>query len=363
MVIFTGIVCLLLLVRLVIAIINWQTKPLHKYAEPQVEGRIAILIPARNEAQNLPELLTDLQGLKGVNAKIYVLDDHSTDTTKRIAESFQCRLPNMKIIEGSPLPEGWMGKQWACHQLAQEAEEDYLLFLDADVRIDPQLVPKAVNLLKNKDLALFSIFPRQIMKTFGEKLVVPSVYYILVTLLPLRMVEKVQNSALSAANGQFMLFDGNTYRKQEWHRIVKQSTVEDMAIMQEVKKQGFQGMVEISRDFLRCRMYSGFREAVNGFSKNFKYFFGGSWVLTVLFLLFGTAGLWLVIPVYYQVSVIGLAVEFAVLRPVVAITVGFGIFEAVVLGPLQMATTIYLGIVAFLKSKTKRNQWKGRPIS
>lgn len=360
MTIFAGIVVVFSAVRLIIAFVNWQSPSSLESVSRANDDHLAILVPARNEEGQIPYLLSDLRGLPG--QEIIVLDDHSTDGTKQVAEEYQTQLPGLRVIEGEELPEGWLGKPWACHQLAQATDADYLLYLDADVRINPEVIPKAVNVMKKKGLALLSFFPLQIMRSFGEKLVVPNIYYILVTLLPLPWIEKFQNPAISAANGQFMLFDGETYRHKAWHEQAHQSKVEDITIMQKLKAQGLRGAAEISTEYLHCRMYGGFRDAIEGFSKNFRTFFGESWILAVFFLVFAFLGIWLIIPFFEGLALACLAVEFLVLRPIVALTLGIGIFEMVILGPLQMVVTTYLAIVAFRKSLTRKHQWKGRPI-
>jgi chlorobactene glucosyltransferase len=105
-----------------------------------------------------------------------------------------------------------MGKNWACHQLAAQAEGQYLLFVDADVQIGPEFIQSALHEVKTKNLALLSVFNDQLMYTLGEKLVVPLMHYILLTLLPLRLVYRTKDPRIAAASGQCMVFEAATYR-------------------------------------------------------------------------------------------------------------------------------------------------------
>ena len=96
---------------------------------------VSILVPARNEAENLPQTLPRLLAQTG-NFEVIVINDQSTDATAEVLETFQSN-PRLRILQGTPLPTGWSGKNWACHQLAQAAEGDTLIFTDADVRWEP----------------------------------------------------------------------------------------------------------------------------------------------------------------------------------------------------------------------------------
>src|SRR5690606_28081384 len=134
------------------------------------------------------------------------------------------------------LPKGWLGKNNACHNLAQHAKGKYLLFLDADVRVGDSIIKNTVSFTKKHKLGLLSIFPMQIMETLGEQSTVPNMNYILLSLLPLLLVRNTNFSSLAAANGQFMHFHAEIYPQTLPHQRMKNSKVEDIKIARFYKK-------------------------------------------------------------------------------------------------------------------------------
>jgi chlorobactene glucosyltransferase len=199
-------------------------------------------------------------------------------------------------MEGKALPEGWLGKNHACHQLSKKAVGNYLLFLDADVQTGTLLVDQSLAFLVKNKLSLLSIFPVQKMGSFGEKITIPIMNWILVSLLPMLLISRSRNTAFAAANGQFMLFDGHIYRENEFHKRLRHDPVEDIEICKLMKSQGYKVHTLLGNDQISCRMYKGFRESIYGFSKNVVTFFGNSYLNAILFSLITTFG-WLAFPI------------------------------------------------------------------
>jgi chlorobactene glucosyltransferase len=264
---------------------------------------------------------------------------------------------------GGSLPEGWLGKNHACHQLAMNARGEYYLFLDADVEIGPRLIKNALAHLTGNHLQLFSIFPQQIMLTWGERITVPVMNYILLTLLPLALIKNDRRDSLSAANGQFMLFDGAVYRNQWFHQQLKDQVVEDIRIMQYMKKQGFRVHTLLSSGQIRCRMYGNFKEAIRGFSRNVIDYFGGNILAIVLYTVFSVFGFLFVLlslPLWYFITYMLVNI---LLSAFVSWLSRQPVFLNLLLLPLQKISFILMGARAIMNRITGTPEWKGRKIN
>jgi glycosyltransferase involved in cell wall biosynthesis len=251
---------------------------------------VSILIPARDEEKNISNILNDILHQDYQEIEVIVFNDQSSDQTAEIVNEYALPDSRITLINSDLLPEGWLGKNWACHSLSEAAKGEYLLFLDADVRVGNGLIVNVISYVKHFKLALVSIFPKQNIKTFGEKITVPNMNYILLSLLPLILVRKSGMSSLAAANGQFMFFDTSVYRSLEPHEKMKNNKVEDIEISRYLKNEKHRIACLVGDSTIQCRMYSGFEEAVKGFSKNVSAFFGKSVIIATLFWLITTFG-------------------------------------------------------------------------
>lgn len=351
------------LIQLAVALSNLPGKLLEIRPDQSLYNQVSVLIPARNEEKTLPLLLHDLLEQDRHPLEIIVCDDHSDDRTYAVAAELAARYSCMRVFRGEELPSGWLGKNFACYQLARQAQGNYLLFLDADVRTGPSGIPLTLSLARQKQTGLLSVFPRQILSSAGEKATVPLMTYILLTLLPLRLVYRVPGqSALAAANGQFMLFEAGSYRQLQPHREVRREAVEDVAISRLYKKAGqrvacLTGLTDIS-----CRMYTSGREAISGFARNIAGFFGGNLFLAVLFWLLTGFG-WL--PVVLAFSWPGLA-AYLILRTVVRLVVAYDCRQP---AGVNIAYSVFqqwnLGLILGHAWKNRQKgiqEWKGRNI-
>ena len=261
---------------------------------------LSLLIPARDEEMNIGRLLGDLTTINDRILEIIVCDDQSSDRTVELVEESAAHDSRIRLIRGDRLPDGWSGKNHTCHCLAEEATGDYHLFLDADVRVEEGVIDRSLQYMQRRRCDLMSIFPTQEMYTLGEKITVPNMQIILLTLLPLPLVRLLAFPSLSAANGQFMLFQRDTYRELEPHRQFRKSRAEDIEIARYLKQLRRRVSCLTGVNGIRCRMYHSLSEAVEGFSKNVTYFFGNSseaailyWLVTTLgFIIFLIAGRW-----------------------------------------------------------------------
>ncbi len=323
---------------------------------------ISILIPVRNEQDNILGLLQSIYDQDYIDYEVIILDDGSDDNTYSICEQFASKHHKFRIIKGKKLPHDWLGKNYACHQLAEEAKGDYFLFLDADEKVNDSLLNSAIHRMRLYNLGLLSLFTNQQMDTFGEKSVVPLMHYILLNLLPLRLVYLVKNSTVAAASGQFMLFDAEIYRKNVWHKQVKDRVVEDVEIMRIVKSLGYNGEALLANGMISCRMYKSYIEAVNGFSKNFLAGFNYS-IITLLVYLIIIIGGPMIVMMTLNLQLITFMIGLIILtRIMISLSASQNAWLNVLLHPLQMINLTIIAFMAIQKHLTKTTVWKGRQV-
>lgn len=245
---------------------------LHDLPEGGVEGRqpkLSVLVPARNEEHSISACVSSLLAQEYANMEIIVLDDHSEDTTWQVLQQLAAGSGGkLRVVRGAPLPEGWHGKAWACHQLGEMAAGELMLFTDADTFHRPLALRRAVAALEEGDAQMLSLTPHQEMRSFWEKLIVPLVYHILFCYLPLCMVPGSSSPAFCYAIGQFILFRRAGYRNIGGHRSVSNNLVDDVGLCRQVKRAGGKVVVYNGTDVVSCRMYRDFIGIWKGFSKN-----------------------------------------------------------------------------------------------
>jgi chlorobactene glucosyltransferase len=261
--------------------------------------RLRLLIPARNEAENLGALLPRLRALEwdgkqnGVDSlEIILLDDQSEDATLAMAQAFAAENPHFKVITGAPLPPHWLGKNWACHQLAQAAlagGSDILIFCDADAQPEPSAIWRTVVLLERHGTGMASFIPRQILGSPAEQAVIPVLLHLAcLSALPLRFIPWLKWRALGVANGQWLAFTREGYARIGGHASVRDHVVEDLGLARRAQATGAGLVLALASRTLTVRMYRNFNQVWNGFGKNL-FILAGSWwqglPLLVLFLL------------------------------------------------------------------------------
>jgi glycosyltransferase involved in cell wall biosynthesis len=323
---------------------------------------VSVLIPARNEENNIGNILNDLINQEYQNIEIIVFNDQSDDNTAEIISEFTRRDNRIRLVNSHGLPDGWLGKNYACNYLSEKSSGEYLLFLDADVRISKNIIGDAISYSRKYDPGLISIFPKQIIKSLGERITVPNMNYILVSLLPLISVLKLKYPSLAAANGQFMFFQANIYNSVLPHQLMKENKVEDILIARELKKRGYKIACLLGDDRISCRMYTGFIDAVNGFSKNVTEFFGGSFILAILFWIVTTFGILVAIFVLPGTLCLVYLALYSLTRIIISVASRQNIlYNLLLFIPLQLSLGLFI-YRAFINKYFRKLEWKGRSI-
>ncbi|AJD91215.1 hypothetical protein JMA_18980 [Jeotgalibacillus malaysiensis] len=255
----------ILLMFLLLTILNIFTMPRLKDQSDDESSRVSILIPMRNEEANAAGVIDSVLHTTYANKEIIILNDHSEDQTEEILKTYGGKI---KVIQGEKLPDQWVGKVFACHQLSKQATGEYYCFIDADVRLKPDAISKALHLLKKNDAGLVSGFPQFPTKTFMAKLLVPLQHFFIFFHLPNIVANHSTKPAFTAAHGAFMLFDKNAYSASGGHHAVRHSLVEDIHITRTLKQNGYRCILSNVTNSITCDMYETNREVWEGFTKN-----------------------------------------------------------------------------------------------
>jgi glycosyltransferase involved in cell wall biosynthesis len=228
----------------------------------------SVIIPARNEEACLGDCLESLVSQSGGAFEIIVVDDHSTDRTREIAQSFS----GVRVMDAGPLPDGWTGKNNAVTTGARNSRGEWFLFTDADTVHLPGSLARALAEAQENQAEMLSYSPEQIAVTFWEMAVLPVVFAELARQYPPSVVSD-PSSAIAAANGQYILIRRETYEVVGWHAAVAGDILEDVALARAVKLAGRKIRFRYAPDAVRTRMYRNYRQLRDGWTKNLALLF------------------------------------------------------------------------------------------
>jgi chlorobactene glucosyltransferase len=358
-----------------------RLKPRPRPSPPAGCPLVSVLVPARNEEHRIAPCLRSLAEQDYPNLEIIVLDDQSEDATARIAESlgFSAAAGARKCLRtGLPLPPGWTGKAWACHQLAEAARGDFLLFTDADTVHGQACVSTAVAHAEDTRADLLTLWPFQITRTWSEILVIPLQFVAAGAVLPhwllalaqrcravARLLGPAQLRSLGAASGQFLLFRRESYFAFGGHRAVAGHLVEDVALAREIARRTESGFRLVSANgtyLVRCRMYNSFPEMWEGFTKNLHPLFEGDELLFMAAIIGqGMLFIWPFVICWWWHSP-ALLVQLALIYGLRTAAAWFyrSSFWSVLLHPAGYTLGLLIAVNSYRCASGKGVTWKGR---
>ncbi len=342
--------------------------------------QIAVIVPARDEEANIGPCLQSLlrQDFPASRLSILVVDDHSTDATAAIVRNFAARHTQIAFIESPPLPPRWVGKSHACWIGARTVapETEWLCFIDADVRTEPGALSSAMRAALLDRLDLLSLAPRQELRTFAERLILPCGLILLSCLPDLRQAQARSGPDVTAT-GQFMLVRRDAYEAVGGHAAVCSAICEDLEFARRLKQSGRSVLLMGGEGLLSTRMYTGWRTLWPGLAKNLVDTLGGpvatlslalaavtlAWAALVVPLV-DLAGWWRGADGAFSALILALAASTAAAGLHIAATFYFRIpFWYGLIFPLGYTAGALMALDSVRRRLSGRVSWKGRIYS
>lgn len=364
-----------LVITTLMEVSNWFVlRRLEEFTTLSRVPRVSILVPARNEERSIERCTTSLLAQDYSDFDVLVLDDSSTDATRELLDRIAARDARLHVLDGQPLPPGWLGKHWACQQLLEHADGEYVLYVDADTWHDPAAVRNGVSAMLVGDLDLLSAIPHEVTGTFGELLIVPMAVWSFFALLPMWLAFHTRTPLLASAIGQYMMFRTSSLKEIGGFERIRSNAVDDLALARLVKFFGMRLRLADGTNRIFCRMYRGLRESVQGFSKNLYAVFYHSPLLLAFVWLFVlmiysapvavmvAAVLGYAIPFQGIVTALG-AISLSILQwGIVALRFHFS--RALCLTwILGQPLCVFIAFRSMVMNMTRRATWKDRRIS
>jgi glycosyltransferase involved in cell wall biosynthesis len=343
---------------LALTLLNALTIKVVKNNSATITKSVSILIPMRNEEQNVIECINSVSAQEGLkNFEIIVLDDHSEDQTADLLSKFM----NISKLNGTNLPDDWLGKLWACQQLADASTGEYLVYIDADVRLSRNAVASAILEMGKWDF--ISPYPKQIAIGFVQRLFQPLLQWSWLASVPLFISQKLGIKSMAVANGQFLIIKRDAYFKSGGHQSVKSEVIDDIMLARQLLASGYSGGVAEASQVASCHMYKTAGELVNGYRKSLWKAFGSIFGTSVAILILFISGVAPFIGAIFG-SKIGL-ISFGLIvlsRFISSIRTGT-IPNTALLHPLAIVFLIGLIIYSWIGKLTNTLTWRDRKLS
>lgn len=307
-----------------------------------------ILVPMRNEEINVDPLLETLINQGG---EIYILDDNSTDATLAKLKKFTNQL---QLISGKELPDGWLGKNFACHQLAIHGANKYLVFIDADVRLQEGAINSAISQLENSSWDFISPYPKQ--KTSGvlQFLIQPLLQWSWFATVPFVYANHFPKKSMAVANGQFFIVKRSSYLKSGGHKAIKNEVLDDIELARLLIGAGFKGGPVDGSRIAECHMYKSDSELIGGYSKSLWRAFGSYFGTVIAIVLLGLTA----IPfIYFKLAALFIFISRVLVALKVRSSISSSIFH-----PISMMCLALMIIYSNYLNRIGKLTWKDRNI-
>jgi len=343
---------------LALTLLNALTIRVVNDSSSTVSNSVSILIPMRNEEENVTECINSIISQVGLkDYDVLTLNDHSEDETSSLLAKF----PNIKNLSGKALPDGWLGKSWACQQLANASTGEYLVFIDADVRLSKNAIASAI--LKMDKWDFISPYPMQIANGFVQRLFQPLLQWSWLASVPLLISQKLGIKSMAVANGQFLIIKKSAYVTSGGHESIRSEVLDDIMLARQLLSSGFYGGVAEGSQVASCQMYKTAGALVNGYRKSLWNAFGsilGTFVSIIILLLSSVAPF---IAALFGSKIGLISFGLIVLSRVVSSIRTGSIPNTALLHPLAIVFLISLIIYSWIGKLTNTLTWRDRKLS
>jgi len=251
--------------------------------DTKLNSKVSILIPCRNEEFNVKNIVTSLVNQTYKNIEIILLDDCSDDNTRRIIFELSKKYSNVKAEIGLELQDGWIGKNWACHQLSRSATGDYLLFCDADVIYDKKLIQDTISKIERNDYKFLTLFPGRKSYCLTDKFIWSFAGWAVNAWIPFLLTFKTKFSFFAAGFGQFLMINKKTYINIGGHESFKGTQLDDFELARLIQKSGNKWYIGIASNRIQTNGYNGFFESINGHGRSIMPVFRNNGIIMLLF--------------------------------------------------------------------------------
>ncbi len=228
---------------------------------------VSVIVPMKNEAANAAACVACLKAQDYPDLQILIANDNSTDGTGRILEE-----SGVAVVNVSPTPEGWTGKNFAIHTAVAQAKGKWLLFTDADTRHEKTSVSSALYHAKTRELRFLTLLPRCLAESFLENMIQPAAMAYIGLWFPIQKINDPR-SPLYFANGQYILIERNLYETIGGHFAVRQAFLEDFALMKRAKELQANAECALGKSIYGTRMYDSFGSIWRGWRRIFLHAF------------------------------------------------------------------------------------------
>jgi chlorobactene glucosyltransferase len=312
---------------------------------------VSVIIAARNEEEKISRCIGSLLEQRYANLEILVVDDNSSDRTRLIAKEFERKDKRVRVISSGPKPEGWVGKSWPCEIGSRDSKGGLLLFVDADSVFDPLSVEHSVSYLEDSNVDIFSISPNVNLKGIWSRATLPLVSAGINLLYPMEKVND-QKSKRAYVFGTFILIKRTVYESIGGHRAIRDRIVEDAALAQLAKSNGYKLQVMIGDGLISTDWESEFQSIYHGMERIFSDSIRSYGLLSIL-----NAVLMFILGLYPIAFIIGFGMYLFLLHnflfapTIIAMILDIGLFASIL--SIVLAILLDANEIRILKRKRK----------